>query len=111
MYDEGAEENVMNTISANISMYNTGRTMTFNIADKAPLTFSGSFVPAGSGHYNALVKTGAGTLTLTGANRHGTTTVSEGTLVVAGNGTLGLKTTTVETGRSNLTWPTVRKRR
>lgn len=96
VYDEGAEENVMNTISANISMYNTGRTMTFNIADKAPLTFSGSFVPAGSGHYNALVKTGAGTLTLTGANRHGTTTVSEGTLVVAGNGTLGLKTTTVE---------------
>lgn len=98
VYDEGAEEDVMNTISANIAMYNTGRTMTFDIADKAPLTVSGNFIPAANGHYNALVKTGDGTLILTGANQHGTTTVSEGTLSVAGDGTLGSKTTTVEAG-------------
>ncbi|MCR5165186.1 MAG: autotransporter-associated beta strand repeat-containing protein [Thermoguttaceae bacterium] len=96
VYDEGAEADVMNTISANIAMYNTGRTMTFDIADKAPLTVSGNFVPAANGHYNALVKTGEGTLILTGANQHGATTVSEGTLSIAGDGTLGSKTTTVE---------------
>ncbi len=94
-YDEGQPENVMNEISADIAMYNTGRTMTFNIADKAPLTVSGSFVPAGNGHYNALVKTGAGTMTLTGQNSHGATTVSEGTLVISGNGTLGTDAVTV----------------
>ena len=94
-YDEGQPENVMNEISADIAMYNTGRTMTFNIADKAPLTVSGNFIPAASGHYNALVKTGAGTLTLTGQNSYGTTTVSEGTLVVAGAGTLGTKDVTI----------------
>nr|MCR5163396.1 autotransporter-associated beta strand repeat-containing protein [Thermoguttaceae bacterium] len=95
VYEDGKPENVMNTISADIAMYDTRRTTTFNIADKAPLTFSGSFVPAADGHYNAVTKTGAGTLTLTGANQHGATTVSEGTLVLAGNGTLGTGTTTV----------------
>ncbi|MBQ3351194.1 MAG: autotransporter-associated beta strand repeat-containing protein [Thermoguttaceae bacterium] len=94
-YDEGQPEDVMNEISVDIAMYNTGRTMTFNIADKAPLTVSGSFVPAGNGHYNALVKTGAGTMTLTGQNSHGTTTVSEGTLVLSGNGTLGAGDVTI----------------
>ena len=96
LYDEGQPENVMNEISVNIAMYNTGRTMTFDIADKAPLTVSGNFVPAANGHYNALVKTGEGTMILTGTNQHGATTVSEGTLSVAGDGTLGSKTTTVE---------------
>ncbi|MBR6435064.1 MAG: autotransporter-associated beta strand repeat-containing protein, partial [Thermoguttaceae bacterium] len=85
---DGTEEK-MNTISADIAMYNTGRTATFNVADKAPLTISGSFIPADEGHYNAIVKTGAGVLTLTGQNSHGTTTVSEGILVLAGNGTFG----------------------
>ena len=95
-YDEGQPEDVMNEISVDIAMYNTGRTITFNIADKAPLTVSGSFIPAGGGHYNALVKTGAGTLTLTGEqNSYSTTTISEGTLVVAGAGTLGTKDVTI----------------
>ena len=94
-YDEGQPENVMNEISADIAMYNTGRTMTFNIADKAPLTVSGNFIPAASGHYNALVKTGAGALTLTGQNSYGTKTVSEGKLVVSGAGTLGTKDVTI----------------
>ena len=87
-YVDGTEEK-MNTISANIAMYNTGRTATFNVADKAPLTISGSFIPADDGHSNMIVKTGAGVLTLTGQNSHSTTTVSEGTLVLAGNGTFG----------------------
>ena len=65
VYESGKPENVMNTISADIAMYDTRRTMTFNIADKAPLTVSGSFVPAEDGHYNALVKTGAGVMTIT----------------------------------------------
>ena len=95
LYDNGKPENVMNEISADIAMYNTDRTMTFNIADKAPLTVSGRFIPAGSGQYNALVKTGAGTMTLTGQNSHGTTTVSEGTLVLSGNGTLGSGAVTI----------------
>ncbi|MBR5710902.1 MAG: autotransporter-associated beta strand repeat-containing protein [Thermoguttaceae bacterium] len=95
VYESGKPENVMNTISANIAMFDTGKTMTFNIADKAPLTISGSFVPAASGHYNALLKTGAGTLTLTGQNSYGTTTVSEGKLIVSGTGTLGTKDVTV----------------
>ena len=85
---DGTEEK-MNTISADIAMYNTGRTATFNVADKAPLTISGSFIPADDGHSNMIVKTGAGVLTLTGQNSHSTTTVSEGTLVLAGNGTFG----------------------
>ncbi|MBQ2620428.1 MAG: autotransporter-associated beta strand repeat-containing protein [Thermoguttaceae bacterium] len=85
---DGTEEKPV-TISANIAMYNTGKTATFNVADKAPLTISGSFIPAEEGHYNAIVKTGAGVLTLTGQNSHGATTVSEGTLVLAGNGTFG----------------------
>ena len=95
LYEDGTPEDVMNEISADIAMYNTGRTMTFNIADKAPLTVSGSFVPAANNHYNALVKTGAGTMTLTGQNSHGATTVSEGTLVLSGNGTLGTGAVTV----------------
>ncbi len=88
-YENGTPENVMNEISADIAMYNTGRTITFNVADKAPLTLSGSLIPMDPGHYNALDKTGAGTLTLTAPNSHSTTTVSEGTLVLAGNGTFG----------------------
>ena len=97
-YDEGQPANVMNTISADIAMYNKDRIMTFDIADKAPLTVSGNFVPAANGHYNALVKTGAGTLTLTGQNSHSTTTVSAGTLVLSGNGTLGTGAVTVDSG-------------
>ncbi len=88
-YENGTPENVMNEISADIAMYNTGRTITFNVADKAPLTVSGSLIPMDPGHYNALDKTGAGTLTLTAPNSHSTTTVSEGTLVLSGNGTFG----------------------
>ncbi|MBR0236910.1 MAG: autotransporter-associated beta strand repeat-containing protein [Thermoguttaceae bacterium] len=88
-YENGTPENVMNEISADIAMYNTGRTITFNVADKAPLTLSGSLIPMDPGHYNALDKTGAGTLTLTAPNSHSTTTVSEGTLVLSGNGTFG----------------------
>ena len=87
-YVDGTEEK-MTTISANIAMYDTGKTATFNVADKAPLTISGSFIPAEEGHSNKIVKTGAGILTLTGQNSHSTTTVSEGTLVLAGNGTFG----------------------
>ena len=95
-YDEGQPENVMNEISVDIAMYNTGRTITFDIADKAPLTVSGSFIPAANNHYNALVKTGAGTLTLTGEqNSYSTTTISEGKLVVAGAGTLGTDAVTI----------------
>ena len=95
-YDEGQPENVMNEISVDIAMYNTGRTITFDIADKAPLTVSGSLIPAANNHYNALVKTGAGTLTLTGEqNSYSTTTISEGKLVVAGAGTLGTGAVTV----------------
>ena len=97
-YEDGQPENVMNKISVNIAMFDKNKTMTFDIADKAPLTVSGNLIPADTGQYNALVKTGAGTLTLTGQNSHSTTTVSEGTLVLSGNGTLGTGSVTVDSG-------------
>ena len=89
VYESGTTENVMNTISADIAMYDTRRTMTFNIADKAPLTVSGSFVPAEDGHYNALVKTGAGVMTITQPlETVGNVSINEGTLVLSEGGTL-----------------------
>ena len=94
-YVSGTTENVMNTISADIVMHDPSKTMTFDIAAKAPLTFSGRFIPAApddysSNHNNLLVKTGAGVLTLTGDNDlYQPVTISAGKLVLAGNGTLG----------------------
>ncbi len=86
--ENGTTENVMNYISADIKMVHTNSdcTITFNIADKAPLTVSGSFIPGGDGQYNAIVKNGAGTLTLSGANTYeGGVTVSAGVLQLIGN--------------------------
>ncbi len=85
-YDEGTPENVMNTISVDIAMYDTSKTITIDVADKAPLTISSSFVPAGNNHSNALVKTGDGTLIFSGANTYtSSTTISAGVLQLTGD--------------------------
>ncbi len=89
VYESGKPENVMNTISADIAMFDTSKTTTFNIAEKAPLTFSGNFLPAASGHYNALTKTGAGEMTLTQPLANvGNVTIDQGTLILSAGGTL-----------------------
>ena len=70
------------TISNPISMSANG---TVEVADNYNLTLSGEISNSG-----ALEKTGKGTLTLSGANSYsGGTTISEGTLKLTENGTLG----------------------
>ena len=56
-------------------------------------TFNGAITGLGG-----LVKTGAGTVTLGGANSYGTTLVSEGTLALTGSGTLGAGVVTIASG-------------
>ena len=64
-----------------------------NIDDQATLVFANPTAQAYAGvvsDYGSVVKTGAGTLTLTGANTYsGSTTVSNGTMILAAAGSLG----------------------
>ncbi|MBQ2621258.1 MAG: autotransporter-associated beta strand repeat-containing protein [Thermoguttaceae bacterium] len=97
-YDSG-NENVMNTIYTDIGMYddnNSNCTITFNIADKAPLTVKGSIhKTSDSVKCNSIVKTGAGVLTLESVNIiDKPVTISEGKLVLSENGTLGTSAVT-----------------
>ncbi|MES2658842.1 MAG: Calx-beta domain-containing protein [Verrucomicrobiota bacterium] len=75
-----------------------GSHATFNIADGTPAT--DLLVTAGiteSGGASGIVKTGAGTLTLSGSNSYtGWTTVTAGSLSVTG--TIGATATTIQTG-------------
>jgi autotransporter-associated beta strand protein len=63
---------------------------TFTLNNSAPASFSGVLGGAGANENNlALVKQGASSLTLSGANTYtGNTTVSAGTLILADNATL-----------------------
>ncbi|MBC7366646.1 MAG: autotransporter-associated beta strand repeat-containing protein [Undibacterium sp.] len=93
------------TISAGTLQIGNGSTagsVTGNIANSAALTFNRSDaltyagVISGTGSFN---KTGAGTLTLSGANTYtGTTTVSAGTLSFTGSGGLASSAVTVNSG-------------
>ena len=72
----------LNGLSGSGTVTNSGGAATLTVGNNdATTTFSGSL--SGSGVSLALTKTGAGTLSLTGANTHaGATTVSSGTLAV-----------------------------
>jgi autotransporter-associated beta strand protein len=67
-----------------------GAVSTFTLNNSAAASFSGVLGGAGANENNlALVKQGAGSLTLSGANTYtGNTTVSAGTLILADNATL-----------------------
>jgi autotransporter-associated beta strand protein len=77
----------MSTISATTVGFNNG---SFNVGDVAvgtDLLVSSHLVPSGGG---SLIKTGDGTMTLTGANTYTTnTTISAGTLQIGAGGTTG----------------------
>ena len=82
------------SINTDVMLVNNtgGRQMTFNVADASSsaatdLTISGNIIDFGGGGLTLapLVKTGAGTLTLSGTNTYtGTTTVDTGTLIIDG---------------------------
>ncbi len=75
---------------------NAGKTMTFNVV--ADLAMSGVMADYSGIGGLPLIKTGIGTLTLSGANTYtGATTVSNGTLVVDAAGSLGSGAITVMT--------------
>ncbi len=70
--------------NVNLSNNNTGRTLTVQV-DSAASTINGVIANGGTGAGN-LIKTGAETLTLGGANTYtGTTTITGGTLQLGGN--------------------------
>jgi autotransporter-associated beta strand protein len=75
--------------------YNNGAPCTLTLGNNGnSATYSGSISDATASSAISVVKTGAGTQTLSGANNyHGSTTVSNGTLFV--NGSLGTNTVTV----------------
>ncbi len=98
VYDAGTPENVLNTISAGIQTYDASKTITFNVADKAPLLVSGRITETDSNQKSKFEKSGAGVLTLTNANNtmRGGLTVQSGTLQVTQTGASGVGALTIE---------------
>jgi autotransporter-associated beta strand protein len=78
------------TGTANAIVGGNSAVSTFTLNNSAAASFSGVLGGAGANENNlALVKQGAGSLTLSGANTYtGNTTVSAGTLILADNATL-----------------------
>lgn len=89
------------TVSSALKLAATG-THAFDISSGKSGSVSGVISEAAAGA--SLTKTGAGALTLSGANSHsGTTTVSNGTLALSGSGTLGASSATLAiTGASSI---------
>jgi len=90
IFEPRCEYNFTNgqTYSSNIAV-SSNRTCYFNVPAGATATISGRIATASTSHF---VKTGGGTLILTGTNlfnSSGKITISEGTLQVGNNGTAG----------------------
>ncbi len=83
---------VQSTISAELGLYSTTTATVFNIASDSPLLISGGLLAADlATHGKGIILTGGGQLTLTGTGNeyNTTTTITSGTLNIAGGGVLG----------------------
>ncbi len=78
------------TISCPLGLYPTTSTV-FNVASNSPLLISGNIQAVAAGHGLGITLTGGGQMTLSGTGNTYTTstTISSGTLNIAGNGVLG----------------------
>lgn len=77
---------------------NAGVTQTFNVTNTGLTTFSGGLIQE-TGITGGIVKTGVGTLVLSGANTYtGTTMINGGSLVINGNQSTATGAVTVNTG-------------
>lgn len=89
-YNAGAASfhNSMSTISANVDLNGANRTFTINDSTNATTDVLVSGTISNSGATAGIIKAGAGTLALTGANTYdGVTTVNAGALQVGSSGT------------------------
>lgn len=103
VFETGAAEDVMNEISAEIQMYTKSNgSLTFEVAEKAPLLVSGKIVPVGNNATNDIkvYKTGAGVLTLANAENAMSKgiEVQAGTLQLTADGAQGTGPITIATG-------------
>ncbi len=99
----------INFSGINLSSNGTTRTLTFSIGSGAAATVGGVIANGGTAASGNIVKTGAGTLTLSGANTYtGTTTIgttggaSGGTLMFGASNVLSAGTVTVYAGTLDL---------
>ncbi|MBR5711837.1 MAG: autotransporter-associated beta strand repeat-containing protein [Thermoguttaceae bacterium] len=95
-------QSTMDGINTNSGFNLTNYTITFDVAENATLESSVRIFDEGNNRGN-IVKTGAGTMTITNSNNiyRGTTTISGGTLVANTSGSIGTGSLTINNATLN----------